>query len=251
MHVRYVARSDVGLGREGNEDAGVASPHVLAVADGMGGHAAGEVASEAAVHELASSAEAGAEVPPLDALMSRMVAANERIGRLATEKPEQEGMGTTTTVVVTVGSGLPRGQIALGHIGDSRGYLLRDGALRQLTTDHTFVQTLVDDAQISPSEARVHPARSVVTKALQGQPIEPDLLLVDVQPGDRILLCSDGLTDVVTDDVIEQILKSTEDIVAAADDLLRLGLSGGAPDNITVVIGEILGLDAPPDPSHP
>ncbi|NEE00164.1 PP2C family protein-serine/threonine phosphatase [Phytoactinopolyspora halotolerans] len=249
MHVRYVARSDVGLGREGNEDAGIAAPYVLAVADGMGGHAAGEVASQAAVYAIAQSAPAIVDASPLDAMMSMLSAANEQIGRMAAEKPEQEGMGTTATVVLTGGSRLPRGHIALGHIGDSRGYLLSGGELRQITNDHTFVQTLVDDAQITPSEARTHPARSVVTKVLQGQhPVEPDLAMVEVDPGDRILLCSDGLTDVVTDDVIEWTLATISETEAAADELIRLGLHGGAPDNVTVILADVVDLDdAPPD----
>jgi protein phosphatase len=244
MHLRYVARSDVGLGRDGNEDAAIAGPNVLAVADGMGGHAAGEVASHATVDELIRADLDGA-ADPVGSLASLFAAANARIRQLVHDAPERDGMGTTATVIVTSGAHLPPGQVAVGHIGDSRAYLLRAGELRQITRDHTFVQTLVDDEHITPSEARVHPARSVVTKVLQGMdPVEPDLFLVDIQPGDRILICSDGLTDVVTDDVIEQALTSAESVEACADELIRLALAGGGPDNITVVLADVVALES-------
>lgn len=247
MHVRYIARSDAGRDRDGNEDAGIAGPHVLAVADGMGGHAAGELASHAAIDELASSSSPSAD--PLDELSALLAAANERIRLLAAESPARQGMGTTVTALIASGNGL-EGQVALGHIGDSRAYMFHEGVLRQLTHDHTFVQTLVDDGQITPEQARSHPARSVVLKALQGQDVvEADLSLVPVQEGDRLLVCSDGLTDVVPDDVIAHALASAPGVDDAADELIRLGLAEGGPDNITVVVADL--TDEPPAEPEP
>ncbi|NED94370.1 serine/threonine-protein phosphatase [Phytoactinopolyspora alkaliphila] len=243
MHLRYTARSDVGLSRDGNEDAAIAGPNVLAVADGMGGHAAGEVASHATVDELIRADLDGAP-DPVGSLAALFSAANARIRQLVIDAPERNGMGTTATVIVTSGAHLPPGTVAVGHIGDSRAYLLRAGELRQLTRDHTFVQTLVDDKHITPSEARVHPARSVVTKVLQGvEPVEPDLFLVEVEVRDRILICSDGLTDVLTDEVLQETLTSADTVESAADELIRLALDGGGPDNITVVLADVVGLE--------
>ncbi|NDL57539.1 PP2C family protein-serine/threonine phosphatase [Phytoactinopolyspora mesophila] len=248
MHLRYMARSDVGLGRDGNEDSGVAGPDVLAVADGMGGHAAGEVASQAAVSQFARAAglDRGNGASALESLGSLFALANDRIKQLVTDAPEREGMGTTATVMLMPAGPDPAGQLALGHIGDSRAYLARGAALTQLTRDHTFVQALVDDEQISPAEARIHPARSVVTKVLQGQDgAEPDLTLVDVQPGDRLLICSDGLTDVATDDAIAEVLATTSSLDEAADRLIQLALVGGGPDNITIVLADVAEGDQP------
>ncbi|WP_166354738.1 PP2C family protein-serine/threonine phosphatase [Phytoactinopolyspora limicola] len=245
MHLRYVARSDVGLGREGNEDSAVAGPDVLAVADGMGGHAAGEIASQAAVAEFSRAVGAGVPAPALEQLADLFTHANNRIRRLVAESPEREGMGTTATVILGPVTG--NGQVALGHIGDSRAYLLRGDTLTQLTRDHTFVQTLVDDEQITPAEARVHPARSVVTKVLQGEnPTEPDLEFVHVEPGDRILVCSDGLTDVATDDDIRDVLGGGGALDEVADRLVQLALAGGGPDNITIVLADVVSGDRGP-----
>lgn len=242
MHLRYLARSDVGLGRDGNEDSGVAGPEVLAVADGMGGHAAGEVASQAAISQFARAASVrrGDAAPVLQSLAALFASANDHIKQLVADAPEREGMGTTATVLMRPAEPEAAGQLALGHIGDSRAYLLRGGTLTQLTRDHTFVQTLVDDEQISPAEARLHPARSVVTKVLQGQDgADPDLSLVAVQAGDRLLICSDGLTDVATDDAIAGVLSTTRPLDEAADQLIRLALAGGGPDNITIVLADV------------
>ncbi|MGH8826069.1 MAG: PP2C family protein-serine/threonine phosphatase, partial [Jiangellaceae bacterium] len=189
LTLRYVARSDVGLVREGNEDSGYAGPYLLAVADGMGGHAAGEVASQAAIEELVQAEQDPSGSDPLNALNSAIQAANARIRQLITADPSREGMGTTVTAFLWTGTAL-----AMGHIGDSRAYLLRDGELRQVSHDHTFVQSLVDEGRITREEAGVHPARSLILKALQGQgEVDPDLELLEVVAGDRILVCSDGL----------------------------------------------------------
>jgi protein phosphatase len=251
MHLRYLARSDVGLGRDGNEDSGLAGPGVLAVADGMGGHAAGEVASQAAVSQFARAAslDRGDTEPALQSLAALFALANDHIRQLVTDAPEREGMGTTATVLMRPAGPQGGDQLALGHIGDSRAYRLRGGALTQLTHDHTFVQTLVDDEQISPAEARVHPARSVVTKVLQGQDDPgPDLSVVDVQLDDRLLICSDGLTDVATDDAIEEVLSSYRSLDEAADRLIQLALAGGGPDNITIVLADVVDGEPPDDP---
>ncbi|WP_051425501.1 PP2C family protein-serine/threonine phosphatase [Jiangella gansuensis] len=241
LTLRYVARSDVGLLREGNEDSGYAGPYLLAVADGMGGHAAGEVASKAAIDELghADHPPSHDDASPIDTLSAAVVAANERINELALADPARAGMGTTSTSLLWDGN-----QLALGHIGDSRAYLLRDGVLTQITRDHTFVQSLVDDGRITAEDAREHPARSVVTKVLQGQwPIQPDFSLIDVHAGDRFLICSDGLSDVVGNAEIQQALTQPDSIADAADRLIALALDSGAPDNVTVVLGEFVPVD--------
>ncbi|TDD72339.1 Stp1/IreP family PP2C-type Ser/Thr phosphatase [Jiangella aurantiaca] len=238
LTLRYAARSDVGLVREGNEDSGYAGPHLLAVADGMGGHAAGEVASRAAIDELVN-ADQMPDGDPIDVLSAAVSAANGRINDMARSDPSRAGMGTTSTALLWNGV-----QLALGHIGDSRAYLLRDGSLTQITRDHTFVQSLVDDGRITPEDAREHPARSVVTKVLQGQsPIHPDYSIIDVQAGDRVLICSDGLSDVITDHDIETTLAGAHTVDDAADQLIAMALDAGAPDNVTVVIGELVEAD--------
>jgi PPM family protein phosphatase len=242
--LRSVARSDVGLVRKGNEDSGYAGPRLLAVADGMGGHAAGEVASSATIDELLHIEGGVAGRDPLDMLGTAVVAANDRIRELVTEDPEREGMGTTLTALLWTGE-----DIRLAHIGDSRAYLLRDGELRQLTHDHTFVQTLVDDGRITADEAGVHPARSLILKALDGKPDpEPDLEVLRVVPGDRLLVCSDGLSGVVSDETLRDTLLQQRELAGAADTLVELALRGGAPDNVTVIVADVLETDAPPAP---
>ncbi|WP_129664368.1 PP2C family protein-serine/threonine phosphatase [Phytoactinopolyspora endophytica] len=242
LMLRYVARSDVGLIREGNEDSGYAGPHLLAVADGMGGHAAGEVASQAAIEELIEVEDMPGHGDPREALSSAIQAANNRIRQLIADDPSREGMGTTVTALLWTGTAL-----CMGHIGDSRAYLLRDGGIVQLSHDHTFVQSLVDEGRITLEEAGVHPARSLILKALQGQgPVEPDLELVEIMPGDRLLVCSDGLSGVVSDDTLAETLASVDQLDGAADELIRLALSGGAPDNVTLILADVIETDAPP-----
>lgn len=244
LMLRYVARSDVGLVREGNEDSGYAGPYLLAVADGMGGHAAGEVASQAAIDELVLAERDPSGTDPLEALTGAIQAANARIRQLIVDDSSREGMGTTVTALLWTGDAL-----GLVHIGDSRAYLLRDGQLRQLTHDHTFVQSLVDEGRITLEEAGVHPARSLILKALQGQAeVEPDLILLEVEPGDRLLVCSDGLTGVVSDETLQKTLVEAGQLDDAADELVRLALAGGAPDNVTLVLADIIETDTPRHP---
>lgn len=243
LMIRYVAKSDVGLIREGNEDSGYAGPRLLAVADGMGGHAAGELASSVAIEELVQAEERHKSgTNTLKALDSALHAAHKRIRRLVDEDPGREGMGTTVTALLWTGD-----QFGLAHIGDSRGYRLRGGELAQITTDHTFVQSLVDEGRITEDEASVHPARSMILKALQGD-VEPqvDLEMLDVQPGDRYLLCSDGITDFVSTDTIRHALNDNADLASAAGALVQLALRAGAPDNVTLVLADVIDTDRPP-----
>ncbi|HET6920832.1 MAG TPA: PP2C family serine/threonine-protein phosphatase [Jiangellaceae bacterium] len=242
LTLRYAARSDVGLVREGNEDSGYAGPRLLAVADGMGGHAAGEVASSAAIEELVHVERVDPEVDPLGALKAAVNAANARIRQMVEEVPARQGMGTTLTALFWSGQTL-----ALAHIGDSRGYLLRDGELNQITHDHTFVQTLVDEGRITADEASVHPARSMILRTLQGDSDpELDLELVEVRGGDRILVCSDGLSGIVRDETMRNTLVENADLATAADALVGLALKAGAPDNVTCVVADVVETADPP-----
>ena len=190
LALRFAAVSHVGLLREGNEDSVYAGPQVLAVADGMGGHAAGEVASAVAIAALRhlDSDVPGSDL--LDVLRASAESANEHLRDMVAGDPTLEGMGTTLTALLFAGS-----RIGLLHIGDSRAYLLRDGRIGQITHDHTLVQRLVDEGRISEQEAGSHPQRSLITRALDGREgIEPDLSVREARPGDRYLLCTDGLT---------------------------------------------------------
>lgn len=242
LTIRYVARSDVGLVREGNEDSGYAGPRLLAVADGMGGHAAGEVASSATIDEIVKVESSRNESRPLDALGRAVRAANDRIRQLVADDPGRSGMGTTLTALLWTGT-----EFQVAHIGDSRAYLLRDNELQQITHDHTFVQSLVDDGRISQDEAGVHPARSLILKALDGgnEP-ELDLHVFEARAGDRVMVCSDGLSGVVSDETLRDTLSGHPELIEAADALLELALRGGGPDNITVVVADIIETERPP-----
>ena len=234
--LRYAVRSDVGLLREGNEDSAYAGPRLLAVADGMGGHAAGEVASAvtiASMAELDSSQPAG---DMLEALSSAVSAANTRLQEMIIANPAVEGMGTTLTAVFW-----SDGHAAVCHIGDSRGYLLREGELYQITHDHTLVQSLVDEGRISADDVSTHPQRSLLLRALDGRSIaEPDLSVHESQAGDRYLLCSDGLSGVVSDETLRETLATTTEPEAATRQLIELALHGGGPDNITCIVADVV-----------
>jgi protein phosphatase len=210
--LRYAVRSDVGLLREGNEDSAYAGPRLLAVADGMGGHAAGEVASSLTI---ASMAKLDSEPPGGDMLAelsSAVAAANTRLQEMIIANPAVEGMGTTLTALFW-----SDGHAAVCHIGDSRGYLLREGELYQITHDHTLVQSLVDEGRISADDVSTHPQRSLLLRALDGRSVaEPDLSVHDSHAGDRYLLCSDGLSGVVSDETLRETLATIEDPEAAA-----------------------------------
>jgi protein phosphatase len=237
LAVRSVAQSHVGLVRSGNEDSGYAGPRLLVVADGMGGHAAGEVASAVTVEALAGLDGPGPAPSDLDtdgALTDAITRANHRIRELVDADPRRSGMGTTVTAMLWTGGGF-----ALAHIGDSRAYLLRDGELTQLTRDHTYVQALIDEGRIREDERETHPARSLLLQALGGDDVEPDLAAVDAEDGDRVMLCSDGLSGVVAPDVIADVLSTEADPQAAADRLVEMAVNGGGPDNITCVVADV------------
>jgi serine/threonine protein phosphatase PrpC len=236
LELRYAVRSDVGLLREGNEDSAYAGPRLLAVADGMGGHAAGEVASALTI---ASMAELDAEQPGGDmrgALAMAVVIANDRLHEKIIANPAVEGMGTTLTAMLW-----SDGHAAVCHIGDSRGYLLRDGELYQITHDHTLVQSLVDEGRISADDVSTHPQRSLLLRALDGRSIaEPDLSVHESLPGDRYLLCSDGLSGVVSDETLLDALSTIEDPEVATRQLIELAIRGGGPDNITCIVADVV-----------
>ncbi len=236
LALRFAVRSDVGLLREGNEDSAYAGPHLLAVADGMGGHAAGEVASAATIQTLAPL-DAEDPGPDLVGVLADAVStANLRLQELIISDPAIEGMGTTLTALLWAD-----GYAALCHIGDSRAYLLRDGQFVQITHDHTLVQSLVDEGKITEDDVATHPHRSLLLRALDGRTIaEPDLAPLETFPGDRYLLCSDGLSGVVTELTLHQTLTSMREPDQAAMQLVELAIRGGGPDNITVIVADVV-----------
>ena len=238
--LRYAVRSDVGLLREGNEDSAYAGPRLLAVADGMGGHAAGEVASALTIASMAELDSEQSDDDMLTALSIAVVTANARLQQKIIANPAVEGMGTTLTALLWAD-----GQAAVCHIGDSRGYLLRDGELYQITHDHTLVQSLVDEGRISADDVSTHPQRSLLLRALDGRSIaEPDLSVHESLPGDRYLLCSDGLSGVVSDETLRDTLATIDDPEVATHQLIELAIRGGGPDNITCIVADVVDMAA-------
>lgn len=217
--------SDLGLLRPNNEDAAHGGHRLIAVADGIGGGPAGEVASRAAIKAIASADDGGE-------LRQAFTDANAAIRDAAVENAAFEGMGTTLTTILFTGTG----KAMLGHIGDSRAYLCRDGHLTRLTRDDTYVQSLVDEGLIDAEQARHHPQKSLITRSLQGHDFTATFTDLKTRSGDRYLLCSDGLSDIITDESIEDTLVAGDDPGACAKSLVRLALQAGAPDNVTVVI---------------
>nr|WP_272902460.1 PP2C family serine/threonine-protein phosphatase [Brevibacterium daeguense] len=238
--LRSAARSNTGLVRKNNQDSGYAGANFLLVADGMGGHAGGDVASAIAVARLAELDRPDQGQDTLDVLRSTILDANERIANCVIEQPELAGMGTTVTALLRTGN-----RLALAHIGDSRAYLVRDGEVTLVTHDHTFVQMLVDEGRITEEEAESHPQRSVVMRVLGdvGASPELDLSLRDTRIGDRWMLCSDGLTGFAASADIRETLTSIADPDACCERLVDLALAGGGADNITVVIGDVVEAD--------
>jgi PPM family protein phosphatase len=244
LALRYAVRSDVGLLREGNEDSAYAGPHLLAVADGMGGHAAGEVASAATITTIAPLDVEDPGPDLVGALDDAVARANLRLQELIISDPAIEGMGTTLTALLW-----SDGYAALCHIGDSRAYLLRDGQFIQITHDHTLVQSLVDEGKITEDDVATHPHRSLLLRALDGRTIaEPDLAPLETYPGDRYLLCSDGLSGVVTEQTLHQTLGSIPDPDKAALRLVELAIKGGGPDNITCIVADVIDAHSSPVP---
>ena len=237
LALRYAARSDRGLVRANNEDSVYAGPRLLALADGMGGHAAGEVASQLMIAALAhlDDDEPGGDL--LGKLEHAVHEGNSAIADQVELNPDLDGMGTTLTAILFAGD-----RLGMVHIGDSRGYLLRDGELAQITKDDTFVQTLVDEGRITAEEAHSHPQRSLIMRALTGHEVEPTLIMREAREGDRYLLCSDGLSDPVSHETILEALK-IPDVVDSADRLIELALRGGGPDNVTVVVADVVDHD--------
>ncbi len=231
------AVSHVGKIRSNNQDSGYAGSRLFLVADGMGGHAGGDVASAIAAKRVA---EADIEYSsPEDAefaLQSALISANSLLAETVFEHSELTGMGTTVSGIIRVGD-----KVALAHIGDSRIYRFRDGVLEQMSSDHTFVQRLVDSGRITAEEAAVHPRRSVLMRVLGDVDAAPeiDTAIHDVLAGDRWLLCSDGLSSYVAEDKIASILQTVRTAQGAADRLVKESLDHGAPDNVTVVIVDI------------
>lgn len=232
--LRYAARSDRGLVRANNEDSVYAGARLLALADGMGGHAAGEVASQLVIAALAhlDDDEPGGDL--LSQLNTAVHEGNSAIAAHVEADPDLEGMGTTLTAILFAGN-----RLGLVHVGDSRGYLLRDGELTQITKDDTFVQTLVDEGRITAEEAHSHPQRSLIMRALTGHEVEPTLTVREAHAGDRYLLCSDGLSDPVSFDTIQEALQIA-DVTESADRLIEMALRGGGPDNVTVVVADVV-----------
>ncbi|GGM20523.1 PP2C family protein-serine/threonine phosphatase [Micromonospora yangpuensis] len=232
--LRSAIINDVGLVRTNNEDSALAGDRLVAVADGMGGLPAGELASEIVIRILDELTPPTGVTEATDALLAVVSTANQRIRAAITADPARDGMGTTLTAALLAGETL-----VLAQVGDSRCYLLRDGELTQLTRDDTFVQALVDQGALTPAQARQHPQRSLVTRAVQGADAPPAIGTLTVYAGDRLLLCSDGLSDYVADGAIAGTLNSYAERQHCGEQLVKLAHQAGAPDNVTVVVTDI------------
>lgn len=231
----FGSRTDVGCVREHNEDSLVVAPPLYVVCDGMGGHAAGEVASEIAVNVIADRAPA---TPDAAALGQAVEEANLAIIQAAREGVGRAGMGCTCTAAM-----LENERLVVAQVGDSRAYLLHGGVLQQITRDHSLMADFIEAGQITPEEARVHPQRSVITRALGSDPrTQPDLFEINVSTGDRLLICSDGLTSMIEDYEIEDILNRTPDPQIAASKLVNAAVAAGGHDNVTVIVVNVTGF---------
>jgi protein phosphatase len=246
MRLVFAAATDVGRMRKNNEDSYLSSKPVAAVADGMGGHSAGEVASAIAIEELATLGDRGPwenETAATDDLKQAILRANRRIREMAASDHKLNGMGTTLVALLEDGD-----MVHVANVGDSRGYLLRQGELSQVTVDHSLVQELVDDGRLSPEDAERHPQRSVITRALGIEPeVEFDLFTYKLQVGDRLLLCSDGLSDVVGTTQIRNVLLRVRSPQKAARQLVTVANEQGGPDNITVIVVDAVDESALPE----
>jgi serine/threonine protein phosphatase PrpC len=236
LTVRYAVRSDIGLARADNEDAAYAGSQLLAVADGLGGHAAGEVASAAVISALRPL---DTQVPSgelLNALGHAVQRAEGTLREMVAANPSLRGMGTTVTALLRSGS-----RIGLAHIGDTRAYLVREGEVFQITRDHTVVQSLLDEGKITEGEVSSHPQRFLLLQALDGEhDFEPDLQFHDAEAGDRYLLSSDGLHACVSADAIARVLVGVADPDQAAEELIKLAMDSGGPDNVTCIVADIV-----------
>jgi len=236
LSLRFAARSEIGKVRRNNEDAGYAATDLLVVADGMGGHEAGELASAATVAAVVASASSSVGADEvLNQLAEAVITSGEYIADVVSGDRDLAGMGTTMTVIA-----LREDRIAMAHVGDSRAYVYRDGELQQMTKDHTFVQTLVDSGEITLEQAAVHPRRNLMMRAIDGiHAVEVDLSVRETREGDRYLLCSDGLCGVIDANTIAECL-AQEDLTQAVTLLIDAAMAAGAPDNITVVVADVV-----------
>lgn len=236
LKLKFAAMSDVGRVRKKNDDSAYAGEYLAVLADGMGGHVGGDVASASTVLDLVHLDHDGTP-DPQNALPDEIQAANLVLNELVGANPKLSGMGTTVTSLLLSGTTLH-----MAHIGDSRAYRLKNGVFEQISHDHTFVQRLVDEGRIKPAEAEVHPHKNVLLRVLGDSDASPELDVeqLEAEPGERWMLCSDGLTDAVPVPVIEQIIRSTQDMDEAVNDLVATTLKNGAPDNVTVVMFEVI-----------
>jgi serine/threonine protein phosphatase PrpC len=245
LQFNAIAQSDLGLVRDGNEDSALTSNNLIAVADGMGGHAGGEVASAIAINTLEKLlpviADTNIDIDSReDLFLNISYEVDAEILRVSKEKPELSGMGTTLTAL-----SLTNNQVDLLHIGDSRCYRWRDNKLEKLSYDHTVMQELLDQGRLTPEEVFDHPQRSLLTQALMGDSgIDPVLMSYEVKPGDKFLLCSDGLTNVLSELELAKIIKETDED-KLLDQLIKETKAKGAPDNITIVWASVLDSKAP------
>jgi len=241
FHLHYAALSDVGRVRKDNQDSGYAGPWVLTVCDGVGGAARGDIASSTAVSQLSRlDNKPGDDL--LGAVAGAVHRAHDRIGELVDEDPSINGTSTTVTVALFDGQ-----RLGIGHVGDSRAYIYRSGEITQLTKDHTFVQSLIDEGRITEEESRVHPHRNLILKAVDGvHEAEPDLFTIDLAVGDRLLLCSDGACGVLDDGRMADIL-STGTPEYAVVELVRASLEAGSSDNVTCVVADVIDTEPPVD----
>jgi PPM family protein phosphatase len=232
-----VVVTDVGMIRSNNEDLAYAGQRLFVIADGMGGPPAGDLASEIVIDTLRGLDETPLETgyDALVTLREGIDEANRAIFAAAEEDAGRQGMGTTVTGLLWAQDAT----MALVHVGDSRGYLFRNGTLEQITIDDTYVQLLIDQGSLDPADARHHPQRAIVTQAVQGGAFEPHCAVLEPLAGDRYLLCSDGLSDVITDETIATALKTYPDLLDCGQRLVKLTLAAGAPDNVTVVLVDI------------
>ncbi|MFG3554540.1 PP2C family protein-serine/threonine phosphatase [Micromonospora sp. NPDC047557] len=237
LKLRSVGTSDRGLIRSGNQDALHAGTWLVAVADGMGGMAAGDLASSLTIDAVAPLDVETPEDALVAALQDGIALATARIRQAVADDPERQGMGTTLTALLFARTG---SCLALAHVGDSRAYLFREGVLKQVTRDDTFVQMLVDQGVITADQASSHPRRAVVTQALQGEDVSPSYATMVPRAGDRWLLCSDGLSNVVRPDTLAEVLSGYPDRSACAGKLIDLALHAGGPDNVTVVVADVV-----------
>lgn len=233
--ISFGSRTDIGYVRDHNEDSLIIIPPLFAVADGMGGHEAGEIASEITVNTLAELAPSHLDAEGLTAAVE---AANYNVMKAPRQGIGRDGMGTTLTAAMLEGE-----RLLIAQVGDSRAYLLHKGHLQQITRDHSLMADLIEAGQITPEEARVHPNRSVITRAIGSDiHMRPDIYELNVDAGDRILLCSDGLSSMISNNAIESIMRRQSDAQHCADELVTAALENGGADNVTVVVADVPGF---------